>query len=86
MVAVPHGEKADLDQVREDFPFLNIINAHCKDKLFHYSYWGPASILIGEFSSICRSRLEKSLEIFCIFGRVSKIFAPFAVKSLEITC
>ena len=36
MVAVPHGEKADLDQVREDFPFLNIINTHCiaKTNLF----------------------------------------------------
>ena len=29
VVAVPHGEKADLDQVREELPFPNIINTHC---------------------------------------------------------
>ena len=88
MVAVPHGEKADLDQVREDFPFPNIINTHCiaKTNFFIILIGDQPASLLENFRQFLDLDWRKVWKYFVYLEEFQRFLRLSAVKSLEITC
>ena len=88
MVAVPHGEKADLDQVRRDFPFFNIINAHCiaKTNFFIILIGDQPASLLENFCQFLDLDWRKVWKYFVYLEEFQRFLRLSAVKSLEITC